>query len=148
MNESERLQYIPCSNRGRRCSNSDTSNPRSLFARSGGICGSRFRIGTLRNCSSSEVSLQTTPRFGAGCSYAPELNKRCRRELKPTNGSWRVDETYISQGGSWRYLYRAVDSTGAMIDFWFSAERDAAAAKKFFQKALQAPVIPDRGSSQ
>ena len=45
--------------------------------------------------------------------YAPELNKRCRRELKPTNGSWRVDETYICQGGSWRYLYRAVDSTGA-----------------------------------
>ena len=33
--------------------------------------------------------------------YAPELNKRCRRELKPTNGSWRVDETYICQGGSW-----------------------------------------------
>ena len=26
--------------------------------------------------------------------YAPELNKRCRQELKPTNGSWRVDETY------------------------------------------------------
>ena len=42
--------------------------------------------------------------------YAPELNKRCRRELKPTNGSWRVDETYICQGGNWRYLYRAVDS--------------------------------------
>lgn len=32
--------------------------------------------------------------------YAPELNKRCRRELKPTNGSWRVDETYICQGNS------------------------------------------------
>jgi transposase-like protein len=74
--------------------------------------------------------------------YAPELNKRCRRELKPTNGSWRVDETYICQGGSWRYLYRAVDSTGATIDFWFSAERDAAAAKQFFQKALQAPGHP------
>src|ERR1700720_2422829 len=74
--------------------------------------------------------------------YAPELNKRCRRELKPTNGSWRVDETYICQGGSWRYLYRAVDSTGATIDFWFSAERDAAAAKHFFQKALQAPGHP------
>src|SRR5260370_26610497 len=26
--------------------------------------------------------------------YSPDLNKRCRRELKPTNGSWRVDETY------------------------------------------------------
>ena len=74
--------------------------------------------------------------------YAPELNKRCRRELKPTNGSWRVDETYICQGGNWRYLYRAVDSSGATIDFWFSAGRDAAAAKRFFQKALQAPGHP------
>ena len=63
--------------------------------------------------------------------YAPELNKRCRLELKPTNGSWRVDETYICQGGSWRYLYRA--STGATIDFWFSAERDAAAAAEVLE---------------
>ena len=28
------------------------------------------------------------------------------------------------------------------IDFWFSAERDAVAAKRFFQKALQAPGHP------
>ena len=74
--------------------------------------------------------------------YAPELNRRCRRELKPTNGSWRVDETYICQGGIWRYLYRAVNSTGATIDFLFSAERDAGAAKQFFQRALQAPGHP------
>jgi transposase-like protein len=72
--------------------------------------------------------------------HASELNKRCRRELKPTNGSWRVD--YICQGGNWRYLYRAVDSKGGTIDFWFSAERDAAAAKQFFQKALQAAGHP------
>ncbi len=71
--------------------------------------------------------------------YAPELNKRCRRELKPTNGSWRVDETYIRVAGTWTYLYRAVDSTGATIDFWLSAERDAAAAKRLFQRALQNP---------
>jgi tetratricopeptide (TPR) repeat protein len=30
--------------------------------------------------------------------YAPERNKRCRRELKPINGSWRVDETHIYRG--------------------------------------------------
>jgi len=53
--------------------------------------------------------------------YAPKLNQRCRRELKPTNGSWRVDETYIRVAGQWSYLYRAVDSSGASIDFWFSA---------------------------
>jgi len=85
----------------------------------------------------------TTPPFWRWVQrYSLELNKRCRRELKPTNGSWRVDETYICQGGNWRYLYRAVDSTGATIDFWFSAERDAAAAKQFFQRALQAPGHP------
>jgi transposase-like protein len=38
--------------------------------------------------------------------YAPELNKRCRRELKPTNRSWRVDETYVRVKGKWTYLYR------------------------------------------
>ena len=74
--------------------------------------------------------------------YAPELNKRCRRELKPTNRSWRVDETYVRVKGKWTYLYRAVDSAGATIDFLLTARRDAAAAKRFFQKALAAPGQP------
>jgi len=38
--------------------------------------------------------------------YTPVLNQRCRRQLKPTNGSWRVDETYIRVQGKWTYLYR------------------------------------------
>src|SRR6185436_19662052 len=74
--------------------------------------------------------------------YAPELNRRCRQELRPTNGSWRVDETYLRVAGKWTYLYRAVDSTGATIDFLLSARRDAAAAKRFLQKALRAPGSP------
>jgi transposase-like protein len=57
------------------------------------------------------------------------LNQRVRRELKPTGGSWRVDETYVCVGGQWTYLYRAVDSTGATIDFYLSEQRDAAAAR-------------------
>jgi IS6 family transposase len=69
--------------------------------------------------------------------YAPELNRRCRLELRITNRSWRVDETYLRVAGKWTYLYRAVDSTGATIDFLLSARRDAAAAKRFFQKALR-----------
>ena len=27
--------------------------------------------------------------------YAPELERRLRRRLKPTNDGWRVDETYM-----------------------------------------------------
>src|ERR1700726_4982355 len=49
--------------------------------------------------------------------YAPELERRLRSRLNSTNDSWRVDETYIRVKGKWVYLYRAVDSTGATIDF-------------------------------
>src|SRR6202007_811222 len=59
-----------------------------------------------------------------------------RRHLKPTSDSWRVDETYIRIKGKWRYLYRAVDTTGATLDFLLSAKQDAAAAKRFLAKAL------------
>jgi len=74
--------------------------------------------------------------------YAPELSKRCRRELRHTNGSWRVDETYLRVAGKWTYLYRAVDSAGDTIDFLLSPNRDADAARQFLQKALRAPGHP------
>ena len=68
--------------------------------------------------------------------YAPELEKRLRKRLKTTNDSWRVDETYVRVKGQWRYLYRAVDSSGATLDFLLSAKQDAEAAKRFLAKAL------------
>jgi transposase, IS6 family len=74
--------------------------------------------------------------------YAPELNARIRRELKPTNGSWRTDETNVRVTGRWTYLYRAVDSTGATIAFFLSQSRDVSAAQTFFRKALAAPNHP------
>lgn len=71
-------------------------------------------------------------------AYAPEMDKRCRPHLKPTNGSWRVDETYIKINGEWKYLYRAVDSEGNTLDFMLSAKRNTQAAVRFFRIALQA----------
>ncbi len=69
--------------------------------------------------------------------YGPEIQRRLRPQLRPTNDSWRVDETYIRVKGKWVYLYRAVDSSGATIDFLLSAKRDAAAAERFLAKALR-----------
>src|ERR1700691_1674433 len=68
--------------------------------------------------------------------YGPELEQRLRGHLKPTNKSWRVDETYVRVQGRWCYLYRAIDSARATIDFLLSALRDADAAKRLFRKAL------------
>ena len=74
--------------------------------------------------------------------YAPEIQRRLRPRLRPTNDSWRVDETYIRVKGKWVYLYRAVDSSGATIDFLLSAKRDAAAAARFLAKALRGENHP------
>src|SRR3954447_17158720 len=72
-------------------------------------------------------------------AYAPEIDRRIRPHLRMTNGSWRVDETYIRVKGKWVYLYRAVDAAGQTIDFLLSPRRDAAAARRFFRKALRQP---------
>ncbi|MFD2509588.1 IS6 family transposase [Halalkalibacter alkalisediminis] len=73
--------------------------------------------------------------------YGPELDERVRRHLKPTNDSWRVDETYVKVKDQSMYLYRAVDSEGDTIDFYLSESRDKQAAKCFFKKALAASHI-------
>jgi IS6 family transposase len=70
--------------------------------------------------------------------YAPILEKKCRAKLRPTNDSWRVDETYVKIKGEWMYLYRAVDSTGATVEFMLNPSRDGVSAKRFFRKALRA----------
>jgi len=85
------------------------------------------------------VSVDHTTIFRWIQAYAPELEKRIRPHLRPSDGSWRVDETYIRVKGRWTYLYRAVDSRGQTIDFLLSAKRDAAAAKRFFRRALGQP---------
>ena len=72
-------------------------------------------------------------------AYAGELEKRIRPHLRTSNGSWRVDETYVRVKGRWTYLYRAVDSRGQTIDFLLSPRRDTAAAKRFFRKAIAQP---------
>jgi transposase-like protein len=49
---------------------------------------------------------------------------------------WFVDETYVKVAGRWRYLYRAVDQYGQVIDVLLSEQRDTAAARRFFTRAL------------
>jgi transposase-like protein len=66
-----------------------------------------------------------------------------------------VDETYIKVAGRWRYVYRAIDQFGQVIDVFVSPQRDTKAAQRFFERAIgttriapaevttdQAPVYP------
>ncbi|MEP2766239.1 MAG: IS6 family transposase, partial [Paracoccaceae bacterium] len=49
--------------------------------------------------------------------FGPELAKRTESHLRRASLNWHVDETYIRVGGKWRYLWRAIDTDGQLIDF-------------------------------
>jgi len=65
------------------------------------------------------------------------------RPLRHSTGDrWFVDETYVKVAGHWRYLYRAVDQFGQVIDVLVSEQRDTAAARRFFIRALRHAPAP------
>jgi putative transposase len=76
--------------------------------------------------------------------YSPELLERFNRRKRPVTDKWHVDETYIKVRSQWRYLYRAIDSNGDTVEFWFSERRNLAAAKRFLSRALKRHGRPER----
>jgi hypothetical protein len=82
------------------------------------------------------------PALFRGRHFADEIIVLCvpwyLRYFTQLSGSDRNN----ARAGRWTYLYRAVDSTGATVDFLLSEARDLSAARTFFQKALAAPGHP------
>src|SRR6201989_747618 len=81
-----------------------------------------------------------------GGKLTPALAEELRRSRKGKVGrSWYTDETYIRVHARWKYLYRAIDRDGALVDVMLSEHRNLAAAKRFFRSAKAVTgVIPDR----
>jgi putative transposase len=76
--------------------------------------------------------------------YSSELLERFNRRKRAVTGRWHIDETYIKVRGQWRYLYRAIGSSGDTVEFRFSGRRNVAAAKRFPSKALKRHGRPER----
>jgi putative transposase len=74
--------------------------------------------------------------------YAGQVAEDARRRKRPTDRSWRMDETYIKVKGHWVYLYRAVDRFGKTLDFILSERRNKPAAIKFFARAMDVNGLP------
>src|SRR6478609_8513307 len=68
--------------------------------------------------------------------FTPPLIDAARPCRHAVGDRWFVDETYVRVAGVWRYLYRAVDQFGQVIDVYLSRRRDLAAARRFFEVAL------------
>jgi putative transposase len=73
----------------------------------------------------------------------PLFEKAFRRYKRPLGKSRRMDETYVKVRGQWKYLYRAVDKAGNTVDFLLRAHRDQAAARRYFEKAIDRSGAPE-----
>jgi transposase-like protein len=76
--------------------------------------------------------------------YSPELLNRFNSRKRAVTAKWHLDETYIKVRGQWKYLYRAIDSNGDTVEFWFSERRNLTAVKQFLSKALKRHGRPER----
>ncbi len=74
--------------------------------------------------------------------FTPLLIDAARPCRHSVGSHWFVDETYLKVSGSWRYVYRAVDQYGQVIDVLVSRKRDLKAATKFFTSAITAHGQP------
>jgi putative transposase len=69
--------------------------------------------------------------------FLPLLQKAFRKHKHAVGTSRRMDETYIKVNGACKYLYRAVDKQGQTVSFLLTANSDAAAARRFFERAIR-----------
>lgn len=75
--------------------------------------------------------------------FTPMLIHAARPCRHAIGSRWFVDETYVKVSGKWRYVYRAVDQHGQVVDVYVSPRRNIAAARRFFTGALIAHGAPD-----
>jgi transposase-like protein len=68
--------------------------------------------------------------------FAPLLAEAARPCRHAVGDRWQLDETYVKVAGQWRYVYRAIDQFGQVIDVFVSPRRDAASARRFFERAI------------
>ncbi len=81
-----------------------------------------------------DVSTRTVLRWVQ--TFGPLLAAEVRRHRRPLGTKCYVDEVFFFRGKVKRYLYRAVDETGQVVDVLFREHRDTESAVTFFRQAL------------
>ena len=75
-------------------------------------------------------------RFGP--MFAADIRrKRVDRMRAHTHWRWHLDEVYVKINGEMRYLWRAVDHEGEVLESFVTKTRDKAAALKFIKRAMK-----------
>ena len=82
-----------------------------------------------------EVSYETVRRWVA--RFGPQFARRLRPTCSRAHLQWHLDEMYVSIGGRWMYLWRAIDQEGQTLDVLVQAKRDKKAALMLMRKLLK-----------
>ena len=82
-----------------------------------------------------DVSARTVLRWAH--TFGPLLAAEWRRRAPRVGWCWFVDETYVRVRGRWRYLYRACDQYGQVVDVLLREQRDLTSAEAFFEQAIR-----------
>jgi transposase-like protein len=77
-------------------------------------------------------------------TFGPQLAAEVRRHGRRVGRCWFVDEVFLFRKNHKRYLYRAVDEGGVVVDVLLREHRDTASAEAFFRQAIErSGVIPN-----
>ena len=76
--------------------------------------------------------------------FGPEFALRLRRRAPRPGDKWHLDEVFVKIGGVRKYLWRAVDQHGNVLDILIQSKRDGKAATRFFRKLLKKHGHPPR----
>ena len=82
-----------------------------------------------------EVSYETVRRWVK--RFGLPIARGLRRGRRRAHPQWHLDEMYVSIGGCWMYLWRAIDQNGEVLDILVQARRDKRAALKLMRKLLE-----------
>jgi len=75
-------------------------------------------------------------RFGP--MFAGEIRRKRVQHMRAfTHWKWHLDEVYVKINGEMRYLWRAVDHEGEVLESYVTKTRDKAAALKFIKKTMK-----------
>jgi putative transposase len=80
-------------------------------------------------------------RFGP--MFASEIRKRRIEGMQSSRWKWHLDEVFVKINGERRYLWRAVDHEGEVLETYVTKTRDKKAALKFLKKAMRKHGQPE-----
>ena len=74
-------------------------------------------------------------RFGP--IFAAEIRKRLIEGMRSSHWRWHLDEMFVKINGERRFLWRAVDHEGEVLESFVTKMRDKKAALKSLRKAMK-----------